>query len=80
MICYVGAAQNEKQAQNAMKKYGKWTHPDPANPTVDVLWNGAVAMVAGCKLIVGYQDGTTNSAIACRFIIALLDEPAIAGA
>ena len=55
MICYVGAAQNEKQAMNAIKKYGKWTVPDPANPDVDVLWNGAVAMIAGCKLIVGYQ-------------------------
>ena len=58
MICYVGAAQNEKQAHNAIKKYGKWTHPDPANPAVDVVWNGAVAMIAGCKLIVGYQNST----------------------
>ena len=31
---------------------------DPANPTVDVLWNGAVAMITGCKLIIGYQNGT----------------------
>ena len=37
MICYVGAAQNEKQAQNAMKKYAKYTTPDPADPETDVL-------------------------------------------
>ena len=59
MICYVGAAQNEKQAQNAMKKYGKYTTPDPEDETgVEVLWNGAVAMITGCKLITGYQNGT----------------------
>jgi hypothetical protein len=58
MICYVGAAQNEKQAQNAMKKYGKYTAPDPANPETDVLWNGALAMIGGCKLVTGYQDDT----------------------
>jgi hypothetical protein len=58
MICYVGAAQNEKQAQNALKKYNKWTAPDPANPTTEVVWNGAVAMISGCKLITGYQNGT----------------------
>ena len=60
MICYVGAAQSERQAQNALKKYGKYTVPDPANPETDVLWNGAMAMLAGCKLIIGYQDGTDH--------------------
>jgi hypothetical protein len=60
MICYVGAAQNERQAQNAIKKYGKWTHTDPSNPS-DAIWNGAVAMIAGCKLITSYQ--TVNNPV-----------------
>jgi hypothetical protein len=58
MICYVGAAQSEKQAQNAMKKYGRYTSPDPAAPATEVVWNGAVAMLTGCKIITGYQNGT----------------------
>lgn len=62
MIMYVGAAQSEKQAQNAIKKYGnKYTHPDPEDETgIEVVWNGAVAMVSGCKLITGYQNGTNS--------------------
>ena len=57
MIMYVGAAESEKQAQQAIKKYGdKYTTLDPNDPN-GALWNGAVAMVAGCKLISGYQGG-----------------------
>lgn len=57
MICYIGAAQSEKQAQNAVKKYDRWTTPDPAN-LADVAWDTASALLGGCKLIIGYQSGT----------------------
>ena len=63
LLCRRGA---EREA--GAKRHQEICQMDRAGPgqsDVDVLWNGAVAMIAGCKLIVGYQMAAFRSITAC---------------